>query len=339
MDAGDSVTLTATVANLTELAADSVIVTRVVIDAENVTKPLASDTLTTFTGSQQFTTVIATEDLVGSNTIRIEARQPGIVDQIQVNNVVLVPLVVRGDETPPVFALTVDGQSFPNDPDPVTNLQDPSLPFVSNRPVIEVRIEDENQFAPLIDDTLTVDITFNERHIPRSALSVQEDDETNALVVSFQPDLSGVDSTHTVVVEVQDAAGNKSPDSPYQVHFRTQSAMQLETVYPYPNPMRSFTTFAFNLRGADAANVENMRLRIYTISGRLIREFDMTDDPSVLDGGGLQIGWNKLRWDGRDSDGDAVATGVYLYRVYAQVDGQELKSANASAVEKVVVIR
>ena len=339
VDAGDSVTLTATVANLTELAADSVIVTRVVIDAENVTKPLASDTLTTFTGSQQFTTVIATEDLVGSNTIRIEARQPGIVDQIQVNNVVLVPLVVRGDETPPVFALTVDGQSFPNDPDPVTNLQDPSLPFVSNRPVIEVRIEDENQFAPLIDDTLTVDITFNERHIPRSALSVQEDDETNALVVSFQPDLSGVDSTHTVVVEVQDAAGNKSPDSPYQVHFRTQSAMQLETVYPYPNPMRSFTTFAFNLRGADAANVENMRLRIYTISGRLIREFDMTDDPSVLDGGGLQIGWNKLRWDGRDSDGDAVATGVYLYRVYAQVDGQELKSANASAVEKVVVIR
>ena len=60
--------------------------------------------------------------------------------------------------------------------------------------------------------------------------------------------------------------------------------------------------------------------------------------PSLLDGGLLRVGWNKVVWDGRDADGDQVATGVYLYKVYLKVDGESIE-VNESPVEKIVVFQ
>ena len=155
----------------------------------------------------------------------------------------------------------------------------------------------------------------------------------------FTPDLSGRDTTHTLFVRVFDRSGNEGDGSPYQVHFRIQSTVEVESLYPYPNPMSQFTTFAFRLRGSDAALADDFRLRIYTLTGRLIKEFDLIDDPSYLEAGMLRIGWNKLRWDGRDEDGDLVATGVYLYKVFARAEGSPLFVNNKSGIEKLVVIR
>jgi hypothetical protein len=49
----------------------------------------------------------------------------------------------------------------------------------------------------------------------------------------------------------------------------------------------------------------------------------------------LRVGWNTLRWNGRDEDGDRVATGVYLYRVHIEGDDQTFRGD----VEKISVIR
>jgi hypothetical protein len=81
-----------------------------------------------------------------------------------------------------------------------------------------------------------------------------------------------------------------------------------------------------------------------------VREFDLIEDPSTLEAGALKIGWNKIRWDGRDEDGDVVATGVYLYRVFASAQDESIHSGEGCAgdrscrtasapVEKLVVIR
>ena len=86
------------------------------------------------------------------------------------------------------------------------------------------------------------------------------------------------------------------------------------------------------------------------VSGQLIREFDLIDDPSALESGALRIGWNKILWDGRDEDGDEVGTGVYLYRVFASAEDESVHTGDdcsgdptcrtASApIGKVVVIR
>jgi flagellar hook assembly protein FlgD len=51
-----------------------------------------------------------------------------------------------------------------------------------------------------------------------------------------------------------------------------------------------------------------MKIKIYTIAGRLIKEINI---PAV----DLSYDFNKIYWDGRDEDGDIIANGVYLYKV------------------------
>jgi flagellar hook assembly protein FlgD len=60
--------------------------------------------------------------------------------------------------------------------------------------------------------------------------------------------------------------------------------------------------------------MEEFRIRIFTIAGRLIREIDI--DPLSL-----QPGFNKIHWDGRDQDGDELANGIYLYKIITKNDG------------------
>ena len=139
----------------------------------------------------------------------------------------------------------------------------------------------------------------------------------------------------------QDAAGNANPskEDPYTFSFRVQTEAEVESLYPYPNPMNNFTTFMFKLRGADPSLVEDMLIRIYTISGRLVREFDLVSDPFHLEAGGLQIGWNRIPWDGTDEDGDLLGNGVYLYKVFLRAEGKELFVNNESGIEKIAIVR
>jgi len=221
---------------------------------------------------------------------------------------------------------------LPPDPDPVTNLQDPSLPFVSITPTIEILVGDNSRYFPLADTSLT-EVRLDGELIPFSSSALQFEPasaDNNEARLVFTPDLSGRDTTHTLRVEAEDARGNRLSD-PYQVHFRVQQDQVVRDLYPYPNPMNTHTTFAFRVEGG-TQRPEDFRLRIYTLAGRLIRAFGASD---VNEGGGLRVGWNTLRWDGRDADGDRVATGVYLYRVVVRGENGTF----TGDVEKVAVIR
>ncbi|MBU8922837.1 MAG: T9SS type A sorting domain-containing protein [Bacteroidales bacterium] len=68
----------------------------------------------------------------------------------------------------------------------------------------------------------------------------------------------------------------------------------------YPNPFNPSTTIRFGLREAGHAV-----LRIYTASGRLVRELVNSDLPA---------GHYEKEWKGFASDGSRVASGVYFYR-------------------------
>ena len=72
----------------------------------------------------------------------------------------------------------------------------------------------------------------------------------------------------------------------------------------YPNPFNPSTTIAFTLPSA-----EQVRLEILNARGQIVR---------VLVGGAVfAAGAHQLRWDGRDTNGTAVASGIYLYRLKA----------------------
>jgi hypothetical protein len=62
-------------------------------------------------------------------------------------------------------------------------------------------------------------------------------------------------------------------------------------VFNYPNPFSDNTYFTFELRGIIPP--QEFKIKIFTVAGRLIREINVPTSS-------LQIGFNKIPWDGRD---------------------------------------
>jgi hypothetical protein len=80
-------------------------------------------------------------------------------------------------------------------------------------------------------------------------------------------------------------------------------ALELALMQNYPNPFNPTTTIRFDL-----PTKGRVRLAVYDCAGREIA--------CLLDGE-REAGSNEVSWDGRDSRGAAVGTGVYFYRLTA----------------------
>jgi len=81
----------------------------------------------------------------------------------------------------------------------------------------------------------------------------------------------------------------------------------------YPNPFNPSTSITFAVGGEESVSV---RLSVYDIRGRLVR---------TLVEGNKTPGSYSLDWDGRDSQGRSVASGIYFYRIKAGVFKQTRK--------------
>ncbi|MDX1439227.1 MAG: C25 family cysteine peptidase, partial [Rubricoccaceae bacterium] len=285
--------------------------------------------------------------IVGTNLLFTQATQTNVTERIAYNNVLLQPFEVFADNTRPVMEVTVDGLALPNAPGVVLDLQSAELPFVSAQPTIEVVVNDENPYLPL-DDPSVFQLALDRLPLSPNQFSfIPATPENNEARIIFEPDLAGIDTVHTFTVRAVDATGNYALVDPtvedstlYQVHFRVQNELVIESLYPYPNPMSRRTRLMFRMGGESSTLVSDFRIRIYTISGRLVREFDLIRDPTLLERGSLQIGWNSVPWDGTDEDGDPVASGVYLYKVFVtDTDGQDHAINNPDSIDRIALIR
>jgi Interleukin-like EMT inducer len=129
---------------------------------------------------------------------------------------------------------------------------------------------------------------------------------------SFAPELS--DGSHLLQMNVIDSYPNGTVDT-LRSALTVNVASTLRILHPlnYPNPFRTETYFTFVLTGGQVP--DEVRISIFTVSGRKIREL-------VAFAGWLQIGFNKVHWDGRDDDGDEVANGYYFYKLQVKGGGK-----------------
>ncbi len=111
----------------------------------------------------------------------------------------------------------------------------------------------------------------------------------------------------------------------HTLNVQVSEETKIVETYTYPNPFPRDTYFMFVLAGA--AVPEEMRIRIYTVAGRKIRDIE-------LPGSSLHIGFNQVYWDGRDDDGDEIANGYYFYEVMVKQGGK-----THAAVQKLVKLR
>ena len=197
----------------------------------------------------------------------------------------------------------MDGDFVPRQPTLVVHLSDPSG--------INLTREVGHHIELLIDGALRKDVT-------EFFVYDRNSFQSGELRYTLPPLNTG---EHTVKITAWDNLNNFSEQ---EIHFRTSASQQilLEEVMNYPNPFseNTFFTFQFDSPGG----VADVKIRIYTVRGRLIQELEGTARP----------GFNKIFWDGRDRDGDLVANGVYLYKIIVD-DGQK----RLEKIEKLAVIR
>jgi hypothetical protein len=84
----------------------------------------------------------------------------------------------------------------------------------------------------------------------------------------------------------------------------------------YPNPFNPETTISFNI-----ANQTNVELNVYNLKGQKVK---------TLINDKLSKGAHKVVWDGKNSSGQKVSSGVYFYR---------LKTPKLVSVKKMLLIK
>ncbi len=86
--------------------------------------------------------------------------------------------------------------------------------------------------------------------------------------------------------------------------------------------MRNDTYFTFDYYSDK--NPPSCRIKIYTVAGRLVQELKAP----------VKVGFNQIYWNGRDSDGDVMANGIYLYKVIL-----EDASRTETSIQKLAILR
>ncbi|OLD58216.1 MAG: hypothetical protein AUI33_17855 [Ignavibacteria bacterium 13_1_40CM_2_61_4] len=91
----------------------------------------------------------------------------------------------------------------------------------------------------------------------------------------------------------------------------TGAGLNVSSVYNFPNPFAASTLFTFQQSQVAAIDAE---IKIYTVAGRLVQSLKKEN---IIDH------FVQIPWDGRDREGDALANGVYLYKLIARTqDGR-----------------
>ena len=107
-------------------------------------------------------------------------------------------------------------------------------------------------------------------------------------------DLGGTTDLHgPVQIDIPDSGDETAPE-----------ILSINGVQNYPNPFNPSTVMAYKVN-----DVTDAQIVIYNTKGQIVRTFtDLTIDE---DGNGSKT------WDGKDSDGEVVSSGIYFYKLTA----------------------
>jgi len=223
----------------------------------------------------------------------------------EANNSISTTVFVHADTLAPSIELTFDERTiFDGD-------------IVSPTPLIVARVFDNNP-TPLTDTT-SVNFYLDGQRMSFSQpelLSLHPSEESGVRgIMLFRPTLE--DGTHELIVEIDDASHNSATTN---ITFVVESDLVIRNALNYPNPFAGETEFRFSL-----SQKADIQIKVYTVAGRLIR---------TIDSGAFPVGYCKVYWDGLDSAGDALANGVYLYKIKANSENESV-----DFIGKVIVMR
>ena len=199
-------------------------------------------------------------------------------------------LMDHAETVPPTIEIQVENQPFTNGS------------YVPNLPLITLLIEDDSgidirpgRILVYIDDELQDCATM--------AIRDSTSDSRNiilCLTPSFEP------GRHFIFATAYDIHGNYGQSE--RIECLVSSHREIQYLGNHPNPFSRETTFVYIL--TDFAR--RVFLKIFTVSGKLIRTFEDADMGSA--------DYHEVYWDGRDEWGNHLANGVYFFRLIVEFD-------------------
>lgn len=234
-----------------------------------------------------------------------------LCDSTQINNTRLIGyttipgtfgIIRSSDVTPPQIELNLEGQTFFQNS------------YVSDKPSISIIGEDDNGVR---FDEQGLQVWLDNQRIDFSQLGIADTVQDGRFIsAQFRPSLSP--GLHTLKVILADATGNRATK---MLNFTVSDELKLVDYGNYPNPFKDRTVFIYDL----TQRVGSFKIKIYTVSGRLIR---VLEESNVYSSGASmnEGGYHEVIWDGRDQDGNFVANGVYFYKMIARKGNKTVSS-------------
>jgi hypothetical protein len=330
LDEGEDVKFAVDVKNIFTLPMDSILISYWIEDASHVKHPLPYARQKPLLVNEVIrdTITFSTLGYAGINSLWMEVN-PYINGSIYVtdqpeqehfNNLLQIPFYVNGDDVNPILDVTFDGRHILNGD------------IVSPTSEIFITLKDDNPHLVMDNDSDTTlfgifitDPNGVQKRIPfmdgngNAVMYWTPADETNKRFKINYPALFTVDGKYTLLVQGTDRSGNLSGDLQYKISFEIIRESSITYLMNYPNPFSTSTRFVFTLTGTEVP--DNVIIQIMTVTGKVVREI------TEAELGAIYIGRNisSYEWNGTDEFGDPLANGVYLYRVKAQIKGEEIK--------------
>ena len=228
------------------------------------------------------------------------------------NNIAITQIIIRGDSTQPEMQVTYDGVNVQNGD------------FIQSKPEIIAKFLDNSKMV--ISDTSNIKVYLDNIYVPYYIGSAKNpeidlifpDNKFLQATVVYKPTL--FNGEHGFKYIAFDNTGNYADT--IQNNLFVSPELRIIDFYNYPNPMTSETYFIFDLAGESIPF--SCKIKIFAVSGRLLKVITIP----------VNIGHNQIFWDGRDTDGDALANGVYFYKMILQGDSKTETSINKLAILK-----
>lgn len=332
LNEGDTLTFSATITNVSHIDSDAFEINYLHSSLENNAvelKTVKIDLLPAFSSTTD-TVQFSTRGKAGINQIQMSVNYPTSThadyfpEPFTFNNVGIRSFEVVPDDRQPLLSVTFDGRYIMNNE------------IVSARPEIELRLTDRNKYI-MLDDTSTFEIYLTNPNADvanRVDINVEmaanrmtwhpAGSNENECSILWKPEFE-TDGIYQLRVRAKDISNNPAGKEDYIINFEIINRSMITSLLNYPNPFTTSTCFVFTITGSRLP--DELRIQIFTVTGRVVKEINMYEL------GSLRIGQNmtEYAWDGTDQFGDRLANGVYFYRIIAKMDGNNIEHFNTSA--------
>ncbi|MBC7889321.1 MAG: hypothetical protein H7Z13_15700 [Ferruginibacter sp.] len=318
VDQGDKINFSLAFKNISQVAFDSLTIKFIITNRNNTPVTIQIPKKKALLSGDTLIVVysIDTKNYPGLNTLYVmvnpDNNQP---EQYLYNNFLYKNFFVTEDKFNPLLDVTFDGVHILN------------RDLVASKPRVLVKLKDESRFL-LLSDTAAMRVQV---HYPTDASDVYRNfyfgdnmrfipastGADNTASIEFSP-FFPEDGEYELKISGKDLLGNRAGNIEYKVTFNVLNTPMISNMLNYPNPFTTSTAFVFTLTGSEVP--QNIRIQILTITGKIVREITKAEL------GDIHIGRNitSFKWDGTDMFGQKLGNGVYLYRVFTNLNGKSL---------------